>query len=334
MQLTSEILQKFTAAAVEQLLTEYPGLLAIYQCGSTLLPESPLLGGTTDIDLVLIHARQPLAQREIRALTTELHLDIAHHPQDWYLKGRELRVHPWMGPTLNDAKPLHDPRHFLDFTQASVRGMFHRADFTIQRARALLDKARQTWMNLVTGSAAPTPATLFRYLKAIENAANAVALLSGAPLTERRLLLAFPGRAEAAGQPQLSIALLGLLGAPRLETEQLQKWLLLWDETLAALPETARSARLHPARRLYYLQAIEAILGSETPQAALWPLLITWTRAANALPDGSPALQPWQEAVETLGLLPEDFGDRLTALDAFLDRVTEIVDQWEGPPGY
>ena len=329
MQLTSELLQKFTDTTVERLIKEDSGVLAVYQCGSTLSPESPLIGGTTDIDVVFIHAREPEIGREILRLTDEAHLDIAHHPQDSYLKGRELRIHPWMGPTLNDAKPLYDPRHFLDFTQASVRGMFHRADFKVQRARTLLDESRQIWMNLLGEGAAPGPEVVRRYLKAVEHSVNAIALLEGPPLTERRLLLEFPARAEAVGHPQMPVAVLGLLGASQVEAEQIQNWLALWEETFAAIPEVSRPAKLHPDRKLYYLRAFESILGSETPQAALWPLLTTWTRAAATLSPSNPAFQPWQEACEQLGLLPEDFGERLTALDLFIDHVLAAVNEWE-----
>ena len=334
MQLTPEILQKFTDTTVERLIKEDPGILAVYQCGSTLSPESPLLGGTTDIDVVFIHARTPETEREILRLTDEVHLDIAHHPQDAYLKGRELRIHPWMGPTLNDAKPLYDPRHFLDFTQASVRGMFHRVDFKIQRARTLLDEARQIWMNLLSEGTPPGPQTISRYLKAVEDAVNAIALLEGPPLTERRLLLDFPARAEAVGHPQMPVAVLGLLGAARLEREQIQGWLPLWEQTFAAIPEVSRPAKLHPDRKPYYLRAVAFMLAGETPQAALWPLLTTWTLAAGTLSPGNPAFQPWREAGEQLGLLPEDFGERLTALDVFIDHVLAAINEWESQSAF
>jgi len=112
MQLTPEVLQQFAETTVNKLVQVDPSIIAAYLCGSALLQESPLLGGTTDIDVVLIHSTKPPAAREILRLTEEVHLDILHHLQDDYRQGRELRVHPWMGPTLNNAKPIYDPRHF------------------------------------------------------------------------------------------------------------------------------------------------------------------------------------------------------------------------------
>ena len=104
MQLTPELLQQFAERAVERLVQADPSIIAAYQCGSTMLDETPLLGGTTDIDIVIIHTGEPPIQREIQRLTDDVHLDISHHNQDLYRHGRELRVRPWMGPTLNSAR--------------------------------------------------------------------------------------------------------------------------------------------------------------------------------------------------------------------------------------
>ena len=215
MQLTPEVLQQFAETTVNQLVQVDPSIIAAYLCGSTVLEEIPLLGGTTDIDIVLIHTTEPSIQREILRLTDDVHLDISHHNQDLYRHGRELRVHPWMGPTLNYARPIHDPRHFLDFTQASVRGLFGREDYRLQRARTLYESARETWFGLQAVTAAVGPNVVANYLKSVENAANSLALLVGEPLTERRFLLDFPRCANALGEPLMVNGLLGLLGGQR-----------------------------------------------------------------------------------------------------------------------
>ena len=334
MQLTPEVFHQFAETTVEKLVQVDPSIIAAYQCGSTILAENPLLGGTTDIDIVFIHTREPLLEREILHLTEDVHLDISHHSQEIYRQGRELRVHPWMGPTLNNAKPLYDPRHFLDFTQASVRGLFHRADYKVQRAQALLQEARQTWLGLQTVTAAVGPNILINYLKAIENAVNALAILEGEPLTIRRLLLDFAQRAETLGHPRLQIGVLGLLGAHRVESEQIQAWLPAWSETYDAIPEESRPADLHPYRKDYYLRAFEAMIGGHEPKALLWPLLNTWTLAASALSASNPAYQGWREACQQLELLSSDITEKVAALDAFLDQVAEVLDQWDQEYGF
>ena len=68
MQLTPEILQKFAETAVKELTGIDRDIVSIYLCGSLVMGSNPLLGGTTDIDLVVIHSREPAIRREILRL--------------------------------------------------------------------------------------------------------------------------------------------------------------------------------------------------------------------------------------------------------------------------
>jgi len=172
------------------------------------------------------------------------------------------------------------------------------------------------------------------YLKAVENAANSIALLMGEPLTERRLLLEFPSYAESLGVPRMFNGLLGLLGAHRVENEQIQSWLKSWSQTLDAIPDEARPAQLHPYRKEYYQRAFHAIIGSGEPKAVLWPLMNTWTLAASVLSASNPAYLSWRDACQQLELLSSDMSDRVTALDAFLDQVDEALVKWEQEFGF
>jgi len=328
MQLTPEVLQQFAENAVQKLVQVDSSIVAAYLCGSAVQNKNPLIGGTTDIDLILIHSTEPQVKREILRLTDDVHLDIGHHLQDGYRQGRELRIDPWMGPTLMNAKPVHDPRHFLDFTQASVRGLYHREDHIMERSQSLFDQARQTWMGLQAITAVIGPNVVASYLQAVENAANAVASLTGVPLTERRLLLEFPQRAEALGKDRMYVAIIGLLGGHRVDEEQLRAWIPAWSETYDAIPDEGRPARLHVYRKDYYQRAFEAILGSGEPKAVLWPLLNTWTLAASALSASNPAFQGWRNACQELELISSDLSDRVAALDAFLDQVDEVLTNW------
>ncbi len=122
MQITTETLKKFADTTVDKYTRANFDIMAAYLRGSLVMGEDPLLVGATYIDLVFIHAGEPDESREILRLTDEVHLDIVHHTQKDYLKGRNLRIDPWMGPCLYNAQVLFDPQHFLDFTIASVRG--------------------------------------------------------------------------------------------------------------------------------------------------------------------------------------------------------------------
>ena len=327
MRINLETLMKIAKETSERRARTDRDLLAVYLHGS-LLEGDPLLGGTTDIDLVFIHFDEVLTPREIQRLTDEVHLDIAHHARREYHQARSLRLHPWIGPTLFAGKVLYDPQHFLDFTQASVRSQFNRPDYVLGRAYSQAKHARQMWLSLHEQSDEPGWDEVELYLRAVGHVANAVASLSGAPLTERRLLLKFPARAEAVAKPGLYAGLLGLLGGSNVDGATLQSWLSLWEEAYRSVPVMNAPARLHPERRLYYQRAMEKILESERPQNILWTLLNTWTQAIGLMPADAKERQAWQEIVQHLGLWGEEFRQRVNALDAYLDNVEEVLEQW------
>ena len=306
-------------------------ILAVYLHGS-LLADTPVIGGTADIDLFFVHIDRVEPHREIERITDDIHLDVAHDAREVYRRTQALRMHPWMGPVINSCKILYDPQHILDFIQAGVRSQFDRPDNVLARARQQAQLSRQAWLGFQRRPPAPGPQGLKDYLSAVEAAANAVALLSGPPLTERRFLLQFAQRAQAANRPGLLAGLLGLLGGAHAASDLLRTWLPAWQAAYRAQPAeaSAEMVRLHPHRFNYYSKALEVFLSAEaTAQMALWPLLLTWTDLAfaSAAPDAAPLLS-WQEAVAQLGLAGDSLLERLAALDAYLDTVDESLDAW------
>jgi len=327
MRITREVLLKLARDTVSRRVSEERDLLAIYLCGS-LLEEEFLLGGATDIDLVFVHADKVASPREISRLVDEVHLDIAHHEDREYRQTRRLRVHPWLGPALNGCTVMYDPQHFMDFTQASVRGQFDRPDYVLQRSRKQMEKARQIWFSYQSETAEMGPQAVTGYLRAVAHAANTVASLSGPPLTERRFLLNFPARAEAVGRPGLHAGLLGLLGAPNVDPQLLGSWIPLWDEAYQAISPQLAPPRLHPDRRLYYLDAFEALVNGLQPEEVLFPMLRTWTMAVGLLPADSPSRTAWRQATVRLGIGGGAFHERVAALDAYLDLIEETLEVW------
>jgi len=333
MRINRETLLKIADDTIAQRTRRDRGLLSAYLTGA-LLGDHYLLGGTADIDLAFIHLDAPAAAREIVHLTDEVHLDIAHYDQKEFRRARALRLHPWLGPTIFYCKVLYDPQHFMDFTQASVRGQFDRADYVLGRARTQAEHARQIWQSFTVDtsqqgtSEKPEPDRLSAYLRAVDHAANAIASLSGPPLTERRMLVEFPARAEALGRPGLYPAFLGMLGAPNVDFAALRAWLPDWQSAYEGVPAQSAPARLHAHRRLYYLRAFEALLDSAQPHTALWPMLRTWTHAASTLAESAPGRIAWVAACQRLGLAGQDFTERVRALDSFLDMVEESLEKW------
>ena len=332
MRITRDALMKIVHTTVEQRTRSNRGLIAIYLCGS-LLGDEYLLGGTTDIDLVFIHSDVIAGEREIVPLTEQVSLDIAHHYHREYRNPRNLRLHPWLGPTIYNCNILYDPQHLMDFTQASVRGQFFRPETILERARIQAEHARQIWMGFVTEGPEAAPTVIVKYLHALEHAANAVAVLNGSPLTERRFLQHFPARAEAAHHPGLYPGLLGLLGGSNVDAEALQAWLPAWQAAYEALPEGETPARFHPARKAYYRAGFESLLRGDEPKAVIWPMMRTWTQLASLLPHGSEATSGWESAANYLGFLGSEFDQKVSAMDAYLDMVEETLEDWAAENG-
>jgi hypothetical protein len=327
MRITPETLHKLAQDTVASRARSDHTLLAAYLQGS-LLSDSPLLGNTADIDLFLVHTEDVQEERELVRLNDEVHLDIAHHAHRQYSQPRNLRLHPWLGPAVYGCKILYDPQHFMDFTQASVRAQFHRPDNVIARCSQQAEHARQIWMGLCTEPTQEGWSEARNYLRALDHAVNAIACLSGPPLTERRYMVDFPARTAAVGHPGLAAGLLGLLGGSAVDADTLRGWLSDWHAAYTALAADAPPLRLHPCRLLYYQRGIAALLESEHPQNCLWPLWHTWTHIISALPVDSSQRSAWQSAGERLGLVGEAYASRVAALDAYLDQVEEILEAW------
>lgn len=332
MRITRESLLKIIRDTINQQTRANRGIMAVYLHGS-LLEDEFILGGTADIDLFYLHTDDIVQPREIIHLSEDVHLDIAHHAQRDYRNTRLLRLHPWLGPTLHDCKIQYDPQHFLDFTQASVRGQYDRPDFIVTRSRKQLDSARQIWAALHEAQGEPAPKDVLIYLRALENAANAIVIIYGQPLTERRFLLNLPKRLEAAGKPGIYPGLLGLLGAPNVDAETMRSWLPAWQAAFQSAPAEQAPPKLHPARWGYYHKAVESLLGGSQPATALWPLLRSWTLAVSLQPEASEQTTLWQSSLEKLALTGSGFSARVAGLDVFLDMVEESLDNWAAANG-
>jgi hypothetical protein len=286
MRITRDTLLKLAQDAVSQRTRSNRGIIAVFAAGS-LLDAEPLLGGTTDIDLFVIHDSEPALPREIVQMSPEIHLDIAHHAQALYRQPRHLRCDPWLGSTVyNNPILLHDTQHWFEFTQASARSQFWLAANVIARARPLAENARQIWLSQQT-STAEMVERVDLFLQALESAANAIACLSGSPLTERRFLLGFPDRARAANNPGLSHGLLGLLGGNQVDAEEIKTWLPGWRlafQSAGGNPDAP--LRLHPHRQVYYERSIDFYLASDA--VAALPLASSTNLDAGSRPPAIP----------------------------------------------
>jgi predicted nucleotidyltransferase len=321
MRITRDLLIKLARDTVEKRFKPDPNVVAVFLIGSTLRDE-PLLGGTTDIDLLVITRGEPAFEREIVKLSNEIHLDIVSRPESEYAKPRELRSDPWRGWTLWDPILLHEKGKFFEYTQSILRAQFDDPQHVLARARAFAEPAREAWRMTQLGNEPSLP----EYLTMVENAANGLAALTGFPLAERRFLLEFPQRAELAGHPELTDILLALVGGLNLDPKTLQARLPEWEAAYLQAAQAPHDQRIHAARLDYYKQAILSLLASPRPAASLWPLLQSWALCAESGNLDEAQLESWHGLRKSLGLDAPGIALRLQGLDRFLDSLEEALD--------
>jgi hypothetical protein len=327
MRVTRESLLRIAKETAQERAFNDPDIVAAYLTGS-LLNVDPMLGGSTDIDIVFVHKTPPAKTREFFKLTADFHIDVRRRLKDEFKSPRELRGDPWMGYEMYDPILLYEREKFFDFVQASLRAGF---DFEgpplmLQRCRKLLSQARRTWIELSEGSLAEGPAEVRTFMDSLFLAVNTVAELSGPPIYERRLLLEFPARAEASGHPGLAAGAYGLVGAGQVNADRLKSWLSDWKAAfVAAAEKPGVHEHIHAVRINYYEKAIKELIESEDPAAAIWPLIHTWTLAVENLNEDH--LKFWQAAVNSLGLHGIAFEERVQGLDQYIDGIEIILDE-------
>ncbi len=327
MRVTKESLIRIAKETTQERVYNDPEIIAAYLTGS-LLNAEPMLGGTADIDIVFVYKNLPAKTREFVKLTPDFHLDISRRTKDEFKSPRELRADPWLGYEMYAPVLLYEREKFFDFVQASLRAGFdfEQPPLMLQRCRKLLSHGRGIWMDISELDHPAGPKEIKKYMKALFHAVNAVAEISGPPIQERRLLLEFPARAEAVQRTGMVAGAYGLLGANNVDAEKIKGWVSDWKSAFGlATAHSNVDMRIHPARLNYYEKAIKAMLEGDTPVAALWPLVHTWTMCAEVLENDH--YQFWESAMKELGLLGAGFEERVQGLDHFIDEIEILLEQ-------
>jgi hypothetical protein len=304
-------------------------LVAVYLTGSVSQGE-PLLGGSTDIDMIFVHNEEPPIKREVLRVTYEISLDIEHHHQSFYTYHRRLRQNPYIGFAFcNHQNILHDKDHWLEFIQASVSARFDSPENVYGRAQQFTEKARTRWFDLDDPQEVPWEAWIALYFKAVGTAANAIACLNGPALTTRRFMLDFTSRAEILEQLPLIGELTRLLGNENMNEELFQQWRPVWEETLEASNKHSDCPpNIAKVRKAYFLQSVDAMAESGSLHAVLWPVLETWQQALTCL-DEQQYHQKWQVFLTALGFQEDKKEDLLTNLDHFIDQAEHLLEGYQ-----
>lgn len=326
MRITRDILLNLARENAAKMAAKDRGLVCVYLTGS-LINEQPFIGGVTDIDLVCVHDRPINQSREIVRINADVHLDIAHYNQEFFVPARKLRLDPWIGSAFElCAVSLQDNSHWFDQTRAPAISQFWIPSNVTARSRVFLNSARQNWLSLMDGTIPQGLKRIQTFLNAIRQTANAAAVITGMPLTVRRLFMDLPDRAEKAGISELTGMLVELFTTDVVTDDQWTPWLEGLSRAFDALKNIdAVPPTIHPNRRNYYEKAIYA-MAEERPASAVWTLLDVWTMIAPCLPKSEAPYKEWQSFIQQLHLDSKNLTPRLDGLDSALDLVEETVD--------
>jgi hypothetical protein len=284
----------------------------------------PLIDGTADIDLILIHQYEPARHREFIPLSENIHLDIFHHHSDLYAHPPDLRIHPWLGPSMCEPIFLHDPDHFFERAQAGVRGQFYQIDNIHTRSITFLERARYFKLNM-----ADNHSWIANYTKAILESVNALVSLNGFPVAGRRMSLVLRDRLKDMGFEEHFITFQKLLGGDSLQAAQLNDWLLAWEGAFDAAGNL--SPAFLPSRKNYFLHAFRNLIDSEDFESILWNLITTWNQAIRILEniqDSTPHEILWKDAQTQLELSSASRELREAELEHHLDNIEVILENW------
>jgi len=309
---------------------EQSGLVSSYLIGSV-AAGNPVLGETADVDLILIHEHEPNARREIQRLSENIHLDIYHHSKNRYMQPRELRIDPWIGPSLSAPVFIYDPQHFFEWAQAGARGQFFRSDHVYHRANAFFKRTRQA-MSLLSLS----NRWLKTYARIALEAANAVVTLTAKPAAGRRLAIEIERITEDGGYPEVYQQFLHLFGGDALNTTLIPQWLSAWGYAFDTAATLSNEPELNPCRRMYYLRGFQALVDADKPEAILWKLLTTWERAIHTLIEAdkaTPHQADWDSVLQRLRLGPSCMKSRFEELEQYLHSVEHLLNSWAEQAG-
>ncbi len=329
MRIKKEFLLKAARDIVTQRTRSEPDLHAAFLMGS-ILEDEPLLGGTTDIDIMFVHKYFAPFERETLPLIPELSLDIYHKTLDDYGQLRDLRKDAWMGyPVTNTQIILLDTDHWLEYVQSSVGAEFHRSDNVQARVHTLLSAARNGWLKLIQDEANNPLQWLDTFLNALALGAHAISGLIGPPLPTRRFSVKLKEQTENLGVPAVWTGFCGLLGCLAMGEFDEEPWLSAFEEDFNHITETTSPpVHLSACRQAYYFRGLRALSNSDDSITTVWPLLRTWLDIQLALPAPSPRFEDWSHFIESLNLTEAFHDNKVEALDSYLDSLEILIESW------
>ena len=108
-----------------------------------------------------------------------------------------------------------------------------------------------------------------------------------------------------------------------------QNWLAAFEEDFTHLAELASyPVHLSACRHAYYTRGFRSLAESDDPSSFIFPLIRTWLDIQLALSQPSPRLNAWLTLIEGLNLTENVHKTKIEALDAYLDNLEVLIEDW------
>jgi len=314
-------------------MKERPSLRAVVLIGSVARAEPPL-GDAVDLDILLIDDFIPEVPYEYARLSDNVFVDALYTRVSDYADRKALRAHPFTAPALNDALILHDPRHYFDILQASIRAPYNKPDNIYARSMAALGQAQRILDRFILmrddpPNTPPTLADLAEFRTALYATGQALILLTGSPgdtVGVRKFMVRYEAatRQHRPNLYRLFLSALGVLDFPVADYELLlADWLALYRE---AGQRGVSDPVIHPAKRGYYERGFRALVAEGHTLNTLW--LFEQTLAAS-VQGQIPVPQAWQRYLQLTGKdSAAAFAERLRSAEQLLAETEETLNVW------
>lgn len=314
-------------------MKERPTMRAVVLIGSVARGEPPL-GDAVDLDVLLIDDYIPDPAYDLVRLSENVLVDALFVRTADYADRIALRAQPFAAPAINDALILHDPRHYFDILQASVRAPYNKPDNLFARSRSAFDSARRSvdrfslWRE-DPPAGPPGLDDLAEFRSALYQLGQCLILLAGQPgdtVGVRKFMVRYEAAVRQL-QPDLYPLFLDALGVTKFPADEYESFLADW----LALYKSARQGSLagplaHPARRGYYERGFRALAAEGHSLNTLWLFEHTLAACAVGL---EPQPEPWRRYLQVTGKATSaGFVERVRCAEQLLARTDATLAAW------
>lgn len=314
---------------------EQSSLKAIVLTGSVARGEVAL-GDAVDLDLLLISDLLPEHSREILRLSDNVFIDATYVAASTYTDKKAVRIDHFLSSMLNDALILHDPRHYFDILQASVRAPYNRPDHIYARARAAYNAAMQRYDPLSFYREDPpeavTPELLTELRAALYLCAYTLLPLMNQSQASgpRKIMVRFEAAARELNA-ELYVLFLQALGVSEVGAPAIEGWVNDWAALYKAAAPKVSDEFCHPLKRGYYDRGYRALIQAGHALNILWAFEETLSACGRGLATPPELWTTYLNA--THKDTPQGFAERVRVLETLLNELDQTLIRWADREG-